>query len=377
MGRISDFFFGTTGGALPLAVATGAPIGNALVAPWSDQSSLAHIAYSDIFTGGTDVVTREVAMTVAPVFRGRAIITGKLADLPLISGNWVEGEFVAANRQPSWLTSSKTVVSPYHRMLLTLDDLLFYGWSLWAVQRSEAGTILDARRVAPHQWAFDSNTPLGIRVNNQPVTDRSSVILFAGPSEGLLQTAADTIRGARAMEKAWVGRVQNPLPMTVLHEVASGSGGTRITPQEAQEYVDAWSQARTSVNGAVGFLPATLNMETYGEVNADLFENGRNQIRLDIANFLNLPASLLDGSANSASLTYVTREGERQELVEWLEFWLAPIEARLSMDDVTPHGQFVRFDRSNLTVTPNQSHGPALGNPEPATETPDIQEASS
>ncbi|KIC59954.1 hypothetical protein RM52_00595 [Microbacterium hominis] len=242
-------------------------------------------------------------------------------------------------------------------MAMTIDDLIFHGYSLWALERSEVGTILDARRVPIHRWNFDSHSPTGIAVDNVHVTDPASVIFFTGPDEGLLKTGAQTIRGAIAMEVAWVGRVQNPVPMTVLHEVNAGQG-SRITATEAQQYVQTWQEARTSPNGAVGFLPATLQMETYGELQADLFENGRNQIRLDIANFLNLPASILDGSANSASLTYETREGERQELVEWLEYWLAPIESRLSAPDITPRGQYIRFDRTNLIAVPNQDHGP-------------------
>jgi hypothetical protein len=359
MNWISRLFFGPAGGASVYAAATGTS-GAQLESVWA-TSAAAQIVYSELYAGATGLVDRNVAMTVAPIKRGRAIIVGSVADLPIESGTWDKGVWVPTKRQPAWLSHTNTVFTCWHRIALTLDDLIFHGWSLWALERSEGGAITDAVRVAPNRWEFDQNTPLGIRVDSAPVTDPLSVILFAGPDEGLLKTAPDVIRGARAMEAAWVGRVQNPIPMTVLHEVERNG----VTQAEAQSYVDQWSAARTSPTGAVGFLPSQLTMEVYGETVADLFTEGRNNVRLDVANHLNLPASLLDGSTATASLTYVTQEGERSSLIDWLEYWIAPIEARLSMDDVTPRGQVIRFNRSNWTSVPNDDHGPALTDGEP------------
>lgn len=345
-------------------------VGTGIVSPWQDSSSLAHIAYSELFSGGADIVDRTAAMRVAPIKRGRAILVGSIADLPLQSGAWTEGAWVSANRQPAWLNSTKTIESVWDRMAWTVDDLMFYGWSLWALERSEAGTITAGARVPQSRWSFDESSPLGIKVNDRAVTDPRSVILFRGPDEGLLSCGADVIRGARAMERAWVGRVQNPIPAMVLHETERNG----VTENEAKAYVKTWSEARTSPNGAVGFLPSTLNMEVYGDTVADLFTEGRNNVRLDVANILNLPASLLDGSTATASLTYQTAQGEFSQLTSWLEYWLAPIESRLSMDDITPRGQVVRFDRSNLSSVPADTHGPEL-TAEPEPETPALEAA--
>lgn len=298
-------------------------------------------------------------MTVAPVKRGRAIIVGSIADLPAIALK--DGKPV--QRQPRWLSRTATVVTCWHRLANTVDDLIFHGWSLWTVQRGQGGEILDALRIPFSQWSFDENTPLGIRVKDQPVTDERSVILFQGPDEGLLRTGADVIRGARAMEAAWVGRVQNPIPMTVLHEIEKNG----VTQEEAELYVSTWSAARTSPTGAVGFLPAQLNMEVYGETATDLYTEGRNNVRLDVANLLNLPASILDGSTATASLTYQTAQGEFSQLNAWLEYWLAPIEHRLSMNDVSPNGQIIRFDRGNLSALTDLGPEPL---PDAAAEVP-------
>ncbi|MDU0367670.1 phage portal protein [Microbacterium sp. KSW4-17] len=318
------------------------------------------IVAADIWGTDYQPVTRSQAMQVAPIKRGRSIIVGSLSDLPLESGAWSGETFVPANRQPTWMTQTAGTQTVWHRMAHTLDDLIFYGWSLWAVERStDTGAILDAFRVTYDRWAFDEHSPIGVTIDGRPVTDPGSVILFAGPDEGLLSAGSETIRGARAMERAWVGRVESPIPAMVLQEVNSG-GGSAISKEQAEAYVAAWRAARTAPGGAVGFLPANLSMNVYGETNADLFTEGRNNIRLDVANFLNLPASVLDGSTATASLTYSTAQGEFSQLNSWLEYWLAPIEARLSQDDVTPHGQTVRFDRAGLNVAASPAAAPTL-----------------
>ncbi|WP_341935519.1 hypothetical protein MRBLWO14_001171 [Microbacterium sp. LWO14-1.2] len=327
----------------------------AIIPPFAPTPELAALVYSDIYgPTGLDAVTRESAMTVSPIKRGRAVIVGRLADLVFEQGEEVDGEFIADPEQPAWLTSTQTPQTCWHRFAWSLDDVIFTGWSLWIVQRDEAGKITDAARLARHRWTFDTASPTGVSIDQHPVTDDKSVILFAGPDDGLLITARDAIRGWRYMERAWVGRVRNPIPLIVLHEKEANG----VNQAEATAQVTAWSNARTSENGAVGFLPASLDLEVYGEVEADLFDNGRNAARIDIANQMNLPVSYLDGSTATSSLTYVTQEGTRNQIIDDLEYWIAPFEARLTQEDVTGNkAKVIRLNRSNLTATPNDTHG--------------------
>lgn len=327
----------------------------AIIPPFAPTPELAALVYSDIYgPSGLDAVTRESAMTVSPIKRGRAVIIGRLADLVFEQGEMVDGEFVADEKQPGWLTNTLTPQTCWHRFAWSLDDVIFTGWSLWIVERDEAGNITDAARLARHRWNFDTASPTGVTIDQQPVTDEGSVILFAGPDDGLLIAARDAIRGWRYMERAWVGRVRNPIPLIVLHEKEANG----VSQTEAEGIVAAFAAARTSDNGAVGFLPASLDIETYGDVVADLFDNGRNAARIDIANQMNLPVSYLDGSTATSSLTYVTQEGTRNQIIDDLEYWIAPFEARLSKKDVTGGDtKVIRLNRSNLTSTPNDTHG--------------------
>jgi hypothetical protein len=342
------------------------------VSPWAGESNIASLVYRDLYGANQDVVTRDTAMTVSPIKRGRAIIVGSCADLPLALGKFDGTTWMPAKRQPNWLNNTGTVQTPWHRMALTLDDTIFNGWSLWAVRRgakSEGAAyapILDAVRVSPERWSFDDNSPTGVSINGVHVTDPASVILFAGPDEGLLATGAETIRAWRALSRTRTAKARNPIPMTVLQETEKNT----VTQAEAEAFVEAWANKRSQENGMVGFLPSKIKLDTHGDTKPELFDTAFNALRLDAGNLLNLPASLLDGSTATASLTYVTVEGQRTSLIDWLEYWLAPIEARLSMPDVTPLGSVVRFDRGNLISVPNDSHGPARDDEPEAEPTP-------
>ena len=86
----------------------------------------------------------------------------------------------------------------------------------------------------------------------------------------------------------------------------------------------------------------------------------RNAVKLDIANFMNLPTAMLDAALPKASLNYETQEGRTESFIERLPFWTEPIEARLSMDDVCPRGQRIRFDASPHSNRPGGQIGPYM-----------------
>lgn len=313
------------------------------LSPWAGASGLQGLVYSDIYgpADDTEAVTRDTAMTVAPLARGRGVIIASLADQPFELGEWDGEDFNADEAQPAWLTETKTEQTAYHRFLLSLDDLMFTGWCLWAVERDDAGQIIDAARVDRARWTMDPASPTGIALDQRPVTDPRTVMLFMGPHDGLLTVARDTIRGWRHMERAWVGRVRNPIPALVITEEVSG----QVSPEEVKDIMEKIAAKRMSPNGALMFLPYGLKGEALGNVEADLYNEGRNAARIDVANHMNLPVSAVDGSTATASLTYVTKEGDAAQLSDDLDFWIAPFEARLSKE--APAGKAIRLRRSN------------------------------
>lgn len=302
-----------------------------IASPWQNDSHLSKVITADILGIESGIVTRATAMQVPAIVKARAIICGTLSRQPLrllSDGNEIDS--------PPWLIRS-SYGDVRQRMLWTLDDLMFYGRSLWLLERGTRNQILDAARVPFDRWSIDEEGI--VKIGDRPVEADSACVILA-PQEGLCTIAAGTIRGAIALEKAWTNRATAPVPLAELH---INDETTHLTPQEMRDLAAEWEKQRR--NGGTAVTPYEVDLRVHGAHTADLFIEGRNASRLDFANFLNVPASLLEGSTSTASLTYSTTEGRRSELVDLsLAYWANAIEARLSQDDIVPRGQAVQFD---------------------------------
>ena len=314
-----------------------------IVSPWGD-GELERFVWSDILGLEAVPMTRREAMTVPAVAAGRHRII-QLADRPLRALRG--GKDVTPEQR--WLFRTDTDQTPWERLAHTLDDWIFYPWSLWLVARGATpagetlGPVQDARHVPYERWDFDA---VGRVTLDQQLLPAGSYILLRSPFDGLLTVARETIRAAKALERAWASRVRNPTPTVILEEQNDGD----FTKKEAKQYVQAVSQALRDPDGAVFFAPAKVNVRLESGTGVDVLAGARNAVRLDIANYLNLNASAIDGEKPKSSLTYETQETERVELDERMAFWTAPLEHRLSMDDVVPRGTRVRFDFTRATA---------------------------
>ena len=316
--------------------------------PYTD-GQLQAIVWSDIYdTLVPGPLTRAEAMTIPAMNKARNLICPAIARLSLWAYN-AEGR-LPQEQQPTWLYRTDDTIHPYTRMVWTLDDLLFYGASLCSVSRGSDGAINYADRVPIEWWRVDDAG--AILINDVPVDDARSVIYFPSHTEGLLDVAGATLRAARDVDKSVARRAASPVPVMEIHHT---DPDTPINEAEARAYVTGYNKARRDPEGATVFTPPHIELTPHG-VNADsgAMVEARNATRLDVANLTNLPAALLDGSVAAASLTYITTEGKKSELVELTYApWIADIQGRLSMDDVVPRGQRVLFDQTELeTIAP-------------------------
>lgn len=314
-----------------------------IVSPWSD-AELEKFVWSDILGLESVPMTRREAMSVPAISAARHRIV-QLADRPLRALRGTED----TTQSHAWLHRTDTTETPWERIAHTLDDWIFYGWSLWLVARGADDFIQDARHVPYDRWGTSQDG--SILVDQQPVV-AGSYLLLNGPFDGLLTAAPETIRAAKSLERAWSSRVRNPTPTVILEEKDEGT----VTKKEATAYVQATSKALRDPDGAVFFVPAKINLRLEAESGVDVLTEARNAVRIDIANYLNLNASALDGAKPQSSLTYETQQTEQAELMDRMAFWTAPLEHRLSMDDVVPRGTRVRFDFA--TTTPAQTGTP-------------------
>lgn len=310
--------------------------------PWQ-TGALSQVAWADVFGLATPMMTRGQAMSIPGVARGRGIILSLIADKPLK----VYRGGAQLDPQPTWLYRTPGWQGPYQRMARTLDDHIFNGVSLWRCTRG-AGTggvrpILEAWHVPWDDWSVDDPTGIILLLDEDGhwiPADEDEVILIPSSHEGLLSIATRTLVGAVELERSWAKRAASPIPMIDLHETVQSG----LLAEEAQEVVDAWAAARASENGGIAYTPYSIEARALGQYSPDMFIEARNSARLDIAAFLQIPGSLLDASTATASLTYVTQEGQSSSLdTLTVPFWARAIEDRLGQDDVVPMGQAVRF----------------------------------
>lgn len=325
-----------------------------VLSPYADSESLTPaVAWNDwLSVGAPRVLSREAALQVPAVAKVRNVLTTTIAPLPL---RVLNKDGILAE-QPSWAYRTDGDETPFNRMFNIVQDLLFDGLSILAVQRGTAGQVLAMAHVSRGRVSTDGNGAL--LIDGQHV-DESAVVFIKAPYNGILRDGSATIAGARDLELAWQGRSRNPIPLVHIQRDDTGEGP--LTNEERKALIDGYRAARQDVDGAILFTEGGYTVTALGTAEADLFESGRNAATTSIGQISNVRASMLDGTlADSSSLTYVTSEGERSAfLVFDIPFYTSVIEQRLSQDDVVPAGQRVRFDMTALqTVNP-----PATGAP--------------
>lgn len=337
---------------LASAVADPAP---ALLAPWSGDSTLSTLVWSDLLDVDALPLDRSAAMAVPAMARARHLIAGAIASCPLVVIR--DGVELAPVDAPTWSYRTDGPVSPFHRMLWTVDDLLFTGWSLWRATNDSAGFPVTLDRVPRDAWSFGPDGSTVVDADGRPLSAAAHV-LIPGPHEGLLAFAARTLRAASRMERAAARHAANPVPSIELHQESD----VELDPTERDRMVADWVRGRNSETGAVAFTSYGVRAYPLGAVPEQLLIDGRNAAAVDVARHASIPAAMLDATSAGASLTYETTEGRNGQFLDYgVSLYLDAIAARLSQDDVVPRGTRVAFDTSALTAVSRGALEPATG----------------
>ena len=343
-----------------------------LASPLAPVNNLARVldgvVFADVF--GREVlapITRAEALAVPAVARARHIIAGTVARIPLRA--YRGGKLL--DPQPAWINNTGGQVSAYHRALMTADDLLFYGWSCWSKVNGSDRQPLRMDRIAYGRWSVDK---VGRVYVEHPVTeqhvlvDQSTVQLIPGPHEGLLHSAATTIRHAADLQRAASMAARHPAAYLVLSQQQGTPlkyESTDATEVTVSSTLKDWRAAREA-GGGVGFLPLGLKAEELGTFDKHLVTEGRNAAAVDVARVCSLPADLLD-AAGESSLTYAnSRDNDVRAIQYGVGLYLSAISAVLSQDSVTPHGQEVRFDLEDWLEDPIPASASQPSRPAPA-----------
>jgi HK97 family phage portal protein len=165
-----------------------------------------------------------------------------------------------------------------------------------------------------------------------------SLVTFQGFDEGVLARGSQTIQAALDVQKAMAIAASTPFPTGVIKNT-----GAEMSPAEVQGILGAWKRARDTRGTA--FLTATLDYTPTSYSPKDMTYNDSLQyLATEIARLCNIPAYMLSADMNN-SMTYSNVMDERKQFFAYsLMPYLDAIAARLSMDDITAHGNEVRFE---------------------------------
>lgn len=336
----------------------------AIASPWAPIDSLTQIAVEGLFQAPDAAkmpMTRDVALRIAAVKRAHQVHVKQFAALAFYQ---MDDETRTAE-QPRWLTTSDSGVSPYHRMHGVGSDLFFSGWACLGFDRSPLDPDADCLHVPFGAWGVDEAT-------GEPWIDSSivparyaayPVVIPAGYGDnGLLVDGADTLEEARKIEDAYKKRLDDPVPLTVLNIPLST--WETWTKEERQDYLKQWVENRRKSSTAM--KPTEFGIEMPGQVGVDLYESGRNAVRLDVANHTGTPASLLEGTRQAGGggtdirYTGVANGAMRGELWEFggAKCFTLAFEARMSLDDVVPSGYSIRADLDAVHAIPAPTTNP-------------------
>lgn len=316
-----------------------------LQSPMSEPNHLEAVVWADLTGQTANILSRSAAMGIPALARQRHLMCGVAAKCPL---RLVGPDDTPAAVQPSWMTQGSHGVPAFHRMLWTVDDLIFGPFSVWATERSGRGgledPITDAWRIPTERWETDQADRLMV---DGELADEADYLVIPGPHEGILNFGAGALRRTIDNLEAAATAARNPSAYLELHY----TGAEPLTPEQKTELVGDWAKARRGENGGVAYTGPNLEVREHGTHESHLLIEGRNADAVDVSRLVSSPAAMADATSSGASLTYETTEGRNVQFLDYgASLYMDAIAARLSMDDVAGADARVAFDVSQVTA---------------------------
>lgn len=297
-------------------------------------------------------VSRHSAMGVPAVKRCRDLLC-TVGSIPLSYKKKSTGEEIPA---PRWVSQLSKSQPQFVTISYLVDSLLFFGQAFLEITE----TYAEDNRGATFEWVANTRVttevdPYGQYVTQyyvdgkpRPMSGLGSLVTFQAFNEGILTSGARTIQAAIDIQKAAAVAAQTPMATTVIK-----NSGADLPAAEVQGLLAAWKAARQSRSTA--YLTSTLDAQNIGFSPKDMMYNEAIQnLATEIARLCGIPAYYVSADQNT-SMTYANILDERKQLVA-LAFqpYISAIEQRLSMDDISTAGHYVKFDldSSFLRVEP-------------------------
>jgi HK97 family phage portal protein len=298
------------------------------------------------------LVTRQQALQVPSIKRCRDLICGTIASIPLEYYKKSTGEHIAA---PRWVEQPSKAQPRFETLYFTLDSLLMYGVAYWVITE----TYLEDGRMANAEWVANSRVTFVTDSTNSYVTEYyldgkplpmsglGSLITFQ-KDEGILAVGGSTIKAALDVQKAAAIAAATPMASGILKNT-----GADLPPAEVSGLLAAWKRSRQ--NNSTAYLTSTLEFQgTQFSPKDMLYNEAIQNLATECARLCSVDPYYVSASQNT-TMTYANVQDERKQMVAFtLQPYVSAIEARLSMDDISTTGHYVKFalDDSFLRTEP-------------------------
>ena len=314
-------------------------------------------------------VSRSVALQVPAVFRSRNLIAGTLARLPI--------HIRDKERRIATPTTLLEQIDPDIPNVVTFaetyEDLLFEGISWWRVlDRGFHGYPTFAEHVGVERVAVAGQDlptlgahatiagPNRVYIDGYPVRDED-VIRFDSPNPPLLRHAARAIRACLNLDITASNYAETPVPLGVFRP----KEGSRPSedPKAIQELIDKFQAAVRAKAWAYIGKAWEIQQLQFNAEQIQLAEQRQHAV-LEIARAAGIDPE--DLGVSTTSRTYQNGEQRRLDLLDFtLSAYVAAVEQRLSMRDVTPRGYEVKvnFDGFLRSDTKSRAETYAIGKP--------------
>jgi HK97 family phage portal protein len=287
------------------------------------------------------LVTRQQALQVPAIKRCRDLICGTIASIPLEYYKKSTGEKISA---PRWIEQPSKAQPRFETLYFTLDSLLHFGVSYWVITE----TYLEDGRMANAEWVSNSRVTFNTDSTNSYVTEYyldgkpvpmsglGSLITFQ-KDEGILAVGGSTIKAALDVQKAAAIAAATPMASGILKNT-----GADLPPAEVSGLLAAWKRSRQ--NNATAYLTSTLEFQgTQFSPKDMLYNEAIQNLATECARLCSVDPYYVSASQNT-TMTYANVQDERKQMVAFtLQPYVSAIEARLSMDDISTAGHYVKF----------------------------------
>lgn len=288
-------------------------------------------------------------------------------------------KFDAPDETLAWLSRASGPIPAELRNVRTVTDLVMVNRALWIT--AGTGTARgEAVHLHAHLWSVDQAGVIslgGVRpdangdyvVGGNVVTNAANLIYFPGAlPQGFLESAQDSLSYYADLAATIKSRGSTPMAVMEL-KVLEDYDGPEPGDEDYDELADVilntqknYATARRSTDGAVTVTPKGVDLIVHqADDDGQMLIGARNAVRVDMANHLNVNASMLDGHSGGSD-DYANTLQKRNEFEDLsLALFTGPLVHRLSMDDVTPPGKRVDFKPLDVAPDAAGNTGDAVG----------------